>query len=243
MVRTAINLYSVRELDLAMTDLLDRVADASYDGVQFSGGLRGEDPDRVAEKLAERDLGITGAHVGIEQLEDDLADTIEIYRTLGCDSLVVPWLPASHFETREEAVTTADRIAALADRVTEYDFELHYHNHDQEFTDYGGETGFDVLLERTDDVLFELDVGWVAAGDSDPVATIERVRDRTSLIHLKDVAVASGTPVEIGDGDVDIPACAEAARKANMKWLIYEYDDPEDPLESIDFGAEFLSQL
>ncbi|PSP71903.1 sugar phosphate isomerase/epimerase, partial [Halobacteriales archaeon QH_6_68_27] len=37
MVRTAINLYSVRELDLPMPEILDRVAAAGYDGVQFSG--------------------------------------------------------------------------------------------------------------------------------------------------------------------------------------------------------------
>lgn len=243
MVRTAINLYSVRELDVPMSDLLDRVSDAGYDGVQFSGGLRGTDPNDVAEKLTERNLDVTGAHVGIEQLENELSTTVETYRTLGCDSLVVPWLDSSHFETREDAVATADRIATLADRIAEYDFELHYHNHDQEFADYGGETGFDILLERTDSVLFELDVGWVAVGGANPVATIRRIRDRMSLIHLKDVEIATGTPVEIGEGDVDMLDCAEAARKADVEWLIYEYDNPEYPADSIDFGGEFLSQL
>lgn len=38
-------------------------------------------------------------------------------------------------------------------------------------------------------------------------------------------------------------ACADVARTADADWFIYEHDHPEDPVASIDHGAEFLRGL
>lgn len=48
---------------------------------------------------------------------------------------------------------------------------------------------------------------------------------------------------ELGEGDVDIAACANAAREADVEWLIYEHDDPQNPAESIEIGASVLESL
>jgi len=244
MPRTAINLYSVRDLDEPMLEIIQRVADAGYDGVQFSGGLRDATFEAVAAKLEETGLAVTGAHVGIEQIETDLESTALDYgETLGCDSLVVPILDASAFETAEAVDETAARLEALSADAAEEALGLSYHNHAHEFLDVGGELAMERLIEKTTTLQIELDVGWAAAGGSDPAALLADLGERAPLVHMKDMDVETETPVEIGEGDVDMQACADTAREQGAEWLIYEHDNPSDPAASIDHGADFLDSL
>ena len=188
MVETAINLYSVRDLDEPMLDIVDRVADAGYDGIQISGGFRDATPAETAERIAERDLGVTPAHIGIEALEDDLETTIADYRdTLGVSGAVVSYLGPKHFESRDAVDETAARLSRIADRLSDRDWDLHYHNHAHEFVDLGGESAFERLLQQAEDVLVELDVGWALVGGSDPADLIETYGDRMTVLHMKDM--------------------------------------------------------
>jgi sugar phosphate isomerase/epimerase len=243
-MRTAINLYSVREFDEPMPKLLERVADASYDGVQFSGDLRESSPEEVKGTLDDLGLAVTGAHVGIEDLESDLESTYDAYaETIGTPSVVVPWIGPDHFADADSIDATISRVAAIADAADDYDWPLHYHNHDHEFQHVGGEYPIDRLLDTILTLDFEIDVGWVATGGEDPVEYIERYADRIELVHMKDMATDSGEFREIGHGDVDMSACADAAAAAGAEWLIYEHDEPADPAESIETGAAFLADL
>jgi sugar phosphate isomerase/epimerase len=246
MAHTAINLYSVRELDEPMLDIIDRVADAGYDGVQISGGFRDSTPKAVAERIEERGLGVTPAHIDMDQLEDNFEETLADYgETLGAPGAVVPWLSDDHFESRDAVDETAERMASLADKLQEHGWKLHYHNHAHEFVDLGGENAFERFIRKSgDDVLLELDVGWALVGGSDPVELIEKYGDRIDVLHMKDMVTTEDRGFrEIGDGEVDMAACAEAGRAVGVDWLIYEHDEPTDPAASLDFGAEFLDDL
>jgi len=242
MVRTAINLYSVRELDRPMDEILDRVAAAGYDGVQFSGDYGDLSPGETADALAERDLDVTAAHVDLDRMEADPSDVVDAQRTIGADGAVVPWLGAEHFETRDAAEATAERLDDLAGELIEVDddFDLHYHNHDHEFVAFDGTNGFEVFADASS-VLLEPDVGWIHTAGHDPVEILERYADRIEVVHMKDMA--DGEFAEIGEGDVDMQACADTAREIDAEWLVYEHDQPEDPAASIDTGAAFLAEL
>lgn len=242
MVRTAINLYTIRDYGESIDELLPRIADAGYDGVQFSGGLRGAAADRVRELLDATGLDAAPAHVGIERLEDDTADVVETYRTVGTDSLVVPYLDGSHFESRGAISATADRLAARRDRLAAEGLGLQYHNHDAEFTTVDGEPAFDRFLAETERLPIELDVGWVAAAGHAPVAYLERLDGRCDAVHFRDVD-ADGEDAELGDGIVDLDACSRAARESGAEWFIYERVDPESAPESIRHGASVLDGL
>jgi len=242
MVRTAINLYSVRELDRPMDEILDRVAAAGYDGVQFSGDYGDLSPGETADALAERDLDVTAAHVDLDRMEADPSDVVDAQRTIGADGAVVPWLGAEHFETRDAAEATAERLDDLAGELIEVDddFDLHYHNHDHEFVAFDGTNGFEVFADASS-VLLEPDVGWIHTAGHDPVKILERYADRIEVVHMKDMADSEFA--EIGEGDVDMQACADTAREIDAEWLVYEHDQPEDPAASIDTGAAFLAEL
>lgn len=244
MVATAINLYSVRELDEPMRNILDLVADAGYDGVQFAGGFRDATPAEAASTTRELGLDPAPAHVGIEALEDDLETALADYRDeVGCRGAVVPYLGEQHFSSRDAVDETAQRLSALADELADHDWSLHYHNHAHEFVDLGGEVGFERFVRESDGVRIELDVGWALVGGTDPAAFIDRHGDRIDHLHMKDMNVEEEAFREIGDGDVDMAACAEAGRSAGVDWLVYEHDQPADPAASIDTGAAFLDDL
>ena len=243
-MKTAINLYSVRDLDEPLADIIDRVAEAGYDGVQFSGGFRGATAEEAAALVAESGLEVTPAHIGYEALRDDRSTVLADYRdTVGCSGGVIPYLGEERFASAESVDALAEETTALAEEFAAEDWTLQYHNHAHEFVDLDGETAFTRFIEHSENVLFELDVGWALVGGSDPVELIEQYGDTMELIHMKDMDVETEDFREIGEGDVDMRGCAQAARDAGVEWLIYEHDQPADPRESIDTGAAVLNDL
>ncbi len=238
-MRTAIQLYTLREVDEPLPELLARVGEAGFDGVEFAG-LGDADPADITDALDDADLEVAAAHVPIDELEDDPGRAARIYHEIGCEWAVVPYLDASNFENEETATRTARRLDELAARMEGHSTSLCYHNHDHEFVDVGGKTGFDVFLAESD-IEIELDIGWAVAAGRDPLALIESLDGRAPLLHVKDTR--DGEPVELGEGEVDLTACVGAARDAGTDWLVYEHDAPSDPLASLAHGGERLRQL
>ena len=236
-MRPAIQLYTLRDLDDSLPNLLARVGETAFEGVEFAG-LGDEEPGAVRDALDDAGLDAAGAHVGIDALEDDLDATAETYRRLDCDRVVVPYLDAAAFASRETVADTARRLQELDARLSDRGVELGYHNHDHEFATVAGDAAFELLAAETDFDL-ELDVGWAAAAGHDPTDLLDRLRGRVPLVHLKDVA--GDRPVELGEGDLDLDACVRAARDAGTEWLVYEHDEPDDAEASLSRGAETLA--
>ena len=246
MVKTAINLYSVRALEEPVLDTLDRVADAGYDGVQLSGGLGAlgdAGAEAVAARLDEHGLEPTPPHVGMDELTDEVDAVYEAFgETLGCDGAVIPHVDHEHFADAGAVDAFAADVNEVAVALDGRGWDLHYHNHDFEFTDLGEETAYDRFCAGTGAQL-ELDVGWAQVGGEDPADLLRRLDDRLDVVHMKDMHVDEREFAEIGEGDVDMQACADAARDVDAEWLVYEHDDPEDPAASIETGAAFLDSL
>ena len=93
-VPIALELYTVRDetaKDFAGT--LRRVAEIGYRAVEFAGygGMSSRD---MAALLRELNLETAATHVGIDKLEADLDAEIDYCLAIGCEYLVVPYLPA-----------------------------------------------------------------------------------------------------------------------------------------------------
>jgi sugar phosphate isomerase/epimerase len=91
-VRIALQLYSVREdcaRDLPVT--LKAVADMGYEGVEFAG-YYGRKAAELKGMLKDNGLRAAGTHIYIDDLlGDKLQNTIHFNRTLGNESLIVPF--------------------------------------------------------------------------------------------------------------------------------------------------------
>lgn len=248
-MHTAVQLYSFRDLDWDLHRLLDRVADTGVDGVEFAGF-----PDTtvgaVADTMDRLDLSTAGIHTPYEQLEDDFAECVSAAELVAADAVVVPYLDDSHFESETAVSRTARHLSDLAVVLENHDVDLWYHNHEHEFVDVPDtdRTAFECLADWALDVQLELDVGWAVAAGEDPVALIEEYGDQIPAVHLKDVLVDAaaergGRPVELGSGDVPAEACARAAQRADVDWLVYEHDAPSDPLASLERAGDVLSTV
>jgi len=240
-VRVALGLYTLRAADPPLPEVLEAVGRAGYDGVEFAFRVEEADPVAVVDALSTTGLAVTGAHVGPEFAErfDGL---VARYRSLGCPTLVLSRLEDRHFRSADSVERAADLLSEYAERVENAGLAFQYHTHEREFRRHDGEYAFDRLVAGTDDVGFVLDAGWAAAAGADPVAVLERHGERVPAVHLADVD-AAGEQVSLGDGVLDVEGCARAAREAGVEWLVYEHDDPADPLAEMRAAVGQLRRL
>lgn len=141
-MQPAIQLYTLRDLDTTLPDLLKRIGDTAFEGVEFAG-LDDSDPEEIRDSLDAAGLDAAAAHVGIDTLEADPAGVAETYRLLDCERLVVPYLDESHFASEAALNNTARRLRELDARLADSDVELGYHNHDHEFVTFDSESASD----------------------------------------------------------------------------------------------------
>ena len=249
-VPTAIQLYTLRDLPDSTTDLIRRVGAVDnnggpgYNAVEFAG-LGSATASEIKTTLEETSVNPASAHVGLEALEgESFESTVTTYKEIGVDTFVVPYLSPSSIDTVEKVESLAQRMNEVAANLREYNARLGFHNHDGEFQEIGdGTTPLEVFADSlNEEVIFEIDVGWVLTAGYDPVEVIEQYSGRTELIHMKDME--DGEFREIGEGAVDMRQVAQVARKkADVDYLIYEHDAPSDPAGSVGTGAGVLSLL
>jgi len=131
MPQRAIQLYSVRSHPASLPDLLQRVDEAGYDGVEFAHRFHEEPTEPVADALAETGLEPVAVHADLPAVEDAAdgeTDLLERCRTVGCDSLVIPHVSSSHYRTRRSVRSLADRLRGAAADLAERGFDLGFHN-------------------------------------------------------------------------------------------------------------------
>ena len=91
----------------------------------------------------------------------------------------------------------------------------------------------DILLGEAPSIDWEMDVAWVVRGDADPLAWIERYKDRITTAHVKDIAPAGDNADEdgwadVGHGTLDWSALMAALRGIGVDLFVAEHDKPSD---------------
>jgi sugar phosphate isomerase/epimerase len=241
----ALQLYTVR--DLTARDLpgtLQAVAAAGYRSVELAGLFE------VAAIELRRLLGAAGlrpvaAHVGVDRLRAGLADVADRHAAIGCDRVIVPWLPEDERRTADGVRRFAAELNELAGRLGEQGIKLGYHNHAFEFEPLEGTTVWDVLLAELSPALdLELDVYWASVGGRNPSAVLHEAGRRIRLLHMKDRA--PGSPprdAPAGAGMLDFAEIVGAGRDAAIGWYVAEQDNPGDALADIARAYRFLESL
>lgn len=145
--RSGIQLYTLRHWDEPLPEIVRRVSEAGFDGVEFAGRALEADPSSVRAALEETDTVPIGAHVPLAQLEESLDETIERFETIGCRRLVVPHIRPEHFRTTSRVDALVDRLHSLADSLEEEGFDLVYHNAREPLLPLLDSFGLERLLE------------------------------------------------------------------------------------------------
>lgn len=246
----ALQLYSVRR-DCAndFDKALETVAGMGFEGVEFAGfhSYGGRAPE-LKERLEELGMGVAGSHVRTHLLSDQRS--IDFHRAIGCRYMIVPIdNRAWHAERSKEL---AEELNQRAEALKEYGIYCGYHNHAQEFGESNeeGKTWWDLLAERTsDDVVLQMDVGWVVQAGRDPVKYLRRYPGRTRTVHFKP-AVRRGDHGKthiIGKDSVPWKDVVAATREVGgTEWMIVEqehYPDGRSPMESSELSLKGLKKI
>ncbi len=231
--RLGLQLYTVRNADLPLGDLLREVAAAGYAGVE-TVGTQGVPPEALRSALADAGLALASAHVPLTDLRKDPDAVVAAHLTLGTPMLVVPWLAPEDRPTDIQGWTAfGGELDALGGHLADAGLRLAYHHHDFELARHGDRDGLTALLDAADPerLSVELDSGWLLAVGEDPVAWLERWGSRVARLHLKDLIPGRTPPwVDVGDGVLDVTSVLRAAAEQGVAWALVEHDAPEDPL-------------
>lgn len=242
-----LQLYTLRELFAAdPIGTLGKVARIGYREVEFGGG--GYDAmDHAALRKAMDRLGLTcpSVHVGYEALEANFTGSVKMARTLGANTVVLPWMTPEmrNAESWKGAVANFDRWAR---QLKGEGLGFAYHNHDFEFTvKSAGRSLFDMLVSDTDPALvkIELDLFWTVAAGEDPKAVIRRLPGRIYAYHVKD-RTADGKMTSVGAGTIDFADIFTLNRLAGVRHFYVENDQAPAPyLPDITASFAALSRL
>ncbi len=176
---------------------------------------------------------------------------------LGLKYMVVPYLQPAERGGLDFYRGFADKLNRAGEVCRARGLKLCYHHHAFEFKPIDGQLPLEVLMERTDKGLvnLEVDVFWVSVAGKDPVKMFERYSGRVPLVHLKDEAKNTSQEFderkvppeafkEIGNGVLDIPGILRAAAKAGVEHYFVEQDHCQnDPVASLELSYRNLRKI
>ena len=217
-----------------------KVAAIGYEGVEFAGFFGNKNED---VKAALDNAGVTAcsAHVSIYELENFFDGYIELCKLIGIKDLVVPWIDIKEYESSIKS------LAALKEKLEKAGFNLHFHNHTDEFTSkHGDDMIMDYMFKTIDGLQMELDTAWSDKAGIDSPAYMKKYGSIMKLVHIKDYNNVDGNAelADLGEGQVDIPSIVKAAKEIGSEWLIVENDDPvPNGLSSLEKSFKYLKAL
>ncbi|MCI3923700.1 sugar phosphate isomerase/epimerase [Paenibacillus sp. TRM 82003] len=248
MTRCSIGLqmYTLRnETAQDFVGTLAKVAELGYEGVEFAGygGLSAEALRSELDRLGLRALG---SHVSLVRMLEAGEEEIEFNKKIGSQYIVVPWVGEERYADEAALTETCRALDGIARLCSEKGIAFGYHNHTFELErKFGGKMMLDIIFDSvpSDYLKVELDSCWVHNAGVDPASYIRKYSGRVPLVHLKDMRKSDGEAitVELGRGEVDLMAIANASLEAGAKWLIVEQDVCQNPpLESIATSMDWL---
>ena len=220
-MKMSIQLYSLRDLvgsPKDMYSLFPRLKALGFEGVELAGIP--QDPAMFRNMLDEAGLVATGAHFGMDDLEEkNLQQTLAVCKTIGITMLGVGG--AAH-NNQKKLAKSCEVLKAAAEAAAPHGITVFYHNHESEFEPYkDGTFAIDSFLEACP---LELDTHWSFCAGVDNYAYMIEHKDRICLIHIKD-GVGKDTRA-LGEGETDLDAVVRAAKELGMEWLVLENDNP-----------------
>jgi sugar phosphate isomerase/epimerase len=259
-----IQLWTVK--DEAAKDLegtLRKVYSAGFREIEFAG-FYGKSAAEIGLLLKGIGFSLVSMHAGAGDIAKGGEQIIADAKTLGlryivCSSPgVSPEKDKLPWEERMKAVDltdwkwNADLFNKFGKQVSAAGMTFGYHNHSAEFKKFDGKTAFDFLFANTDPahVKVELDVGWVAVAEQDPIAILNQYKDRVIALHVKDVGKRGPDgkeppSVALGEGTVDWKKVLGTAKANGTKAFFYEQEAPytRPILDSVKMSGDYLRKL
>lgn len=171
---------------------------------------------------------------------------IEGASALGQRYITWPWLdPTSR--TIEKFKELTGKLNAIGEQVNKAGLGFAYHNHDFEFSEHNGLTGYDIILKETDPrlVKLQIDLYWVMhSSKRSPAELFGLQPGRYVMWHIKDMDKVSRDYTEMGNGSIDYTKILPHASRSGMEFYYIEQGGnfAINPMDSITRSAAFFKK-
>jgi inosose dehydratase len=225
------------------TDILDVMHDTGFIGVRLTQYPQILTKYNITEEAMEREIFKRGLHVvtiSFNGAADDPAQHADILkraresmtflRRFGSDRLVV-FSPSRTGKSAEAFSTMCRFYNQLGETAGEMGFKAGLHNHLGQMVMTPEE--IDRCMAMTDPKLFYFspDTAHVYLGGGDPAVILDKYKTRLMMADYKDAKRAGlsakylTNTYDIGDGEIDFPACHRVLRSIHFKgWLCADLD-------------------
>ena len=237
----SIQLYSVRDIiNEDFTGTLKKLADLGYSGVEFAG-YGGLSAQEMKDALTANNLKPIGAHIRIDRLTNNIDEEIAYHKTLGTEYMICPYYAIN---TREDALKLAEIIKPIIDKINGAGMKFAYHNHAHELALCGDEYLLDILFQNLPkEAVMELDVFWAAHAGVEPLAYMEKHKDRLKLIHVKQIDNDKNC-VDIEQGILDYRKIISTAKTLGVEHFILEQEKfAVSPMVSVKNNIDYILNL
>ena len=201
-MKYGLQMYSVRDVtDKDLAGALKKVAEMGYGIVEFAGFF-GHEAAEVKAMLDEYGLECLSTHSGWEAAVNDTAAAIAYHKTIGATRYIIP---GADLGTKEKLDNFIEKTNGVIDQFAAEGIALGYHNHSHEFIPTAEGIVIHEELQKRSKMNFQIDTFWAWNAGVDPIALIEKLKDRVDIIHLKD-GIKGGEGKSIGLGDAPVKA-------------------------------------
>ena len=214
-------------------------------------GMKAPDFKKI---LGDNGMITTSGHYDFTKIFDKPADVmmrfvdecIEGAHALDQRYITWPWLDPA-FRTLDHFRQLAPKLNTIGERVNKAGLGFAYHNHDFEFTDHGGENGYNIIMRETDPSLVKLqmDLYWVMHSSKlSPAELIAKQPGRFVMWHIKDMDKKTRDYSELGNGSIDYTKILPEASRAGLQYYYIEQGGnfAKDPIQSVTDSAAYFKR-
>ena len=237
MFEVGLQLWSFYHMEReSLEKCLRTAAELGYKRVE-TAGFFDLDAKRIKEICDELGIYVCATHSGAAYLKPEVFEkTVADHLTLGCKNLIIPAWKVEEEDAREELVETINRIQPVLDA---NGITLHWHNHSPELMLTDDPYYFHDMLSSRTNINFQVDVYHTFAAGLDPIAFIERYKDRVKCIHLRDGLGYKLDGRALGEGKCPILKCVDYALANGLDMTVenasWEPDAVSEAKKCIDF--------
>jgi sugar phosphate isomerase/epimerase len=182
----------------------------------------------------------------LESLTKYVDQCIKGAHALGQRYITWPWL-APESRSIEKFRLLADRLNIVGEQVTKAGLGFAYHNHNFEFIDHNGETGYNIIMSNTDPglVKLQIDLYWVMHSSKlSPRELFNKQPGRFVMWHIKDMDKISRDYTELGNGSIDYATILPHSSGAGLELYFLEQGGnfARNSMQSIEDSARFFKK-
>ncbi len=251
----SIQVYTARKFE-PFSEVLKFFSNSGILNIELFG-LETINLDKTRDLLESNNLSCHSAHFSYESL-DNYKEIINRAKKLNIKHAIVPAPPKKNDEDFKDSFNISElewmsfgkKLSSYVSIFEDNGLTLGYHNHSYEFISLpSGKLPIECVMDQSENLKFEIDLGWATAGGADPQIWIEKYTNKIIACHLKDFYSKDKDMLDhtnqsaVGDGFINWKELIYKIKKTNCNLFIIEHDDPTDYKDYTIKSLENLSSI